>query len=85
MHITTITSREFNLDVSKAKKATVGGPTFITNRGNPAHVLLTIEEYQQITDKRESIVDLLSMPDTNTFEFEPPRISGSLHKPVDFS
>lgn len=85
MAITTLSSREFNQDASRAKKAAKRGPVFITDRGRPAHVLLTIEEYQKITDKRESIVDLLAMPDGDEIEFEPPRLSGDLHRPVDFS
>lgn len=84
MPITTLSSREFNQDASRAKQASKRGPVFITDRGRPAHVLLTIEEYQKITDKRESIVDLLAMPE-DEIEFEPPRLSGSLHRLADFS
>jgi prevent-host-death family protein len=51
--ITTLSSREFNQDTSGAKKAAKRGPVFITDRGRPAHVLLTIEEYQKIVDKHE--------------------------------
>ena len=40
MEIKFITSREFNQDVSKAKRAALKGPIFITDRGRPAHVLL---------------------------------------------
>ena len=47
MTITTVSSREFNQDASRAKKATKDGPVFITDRGRPAHVLLSIEEYRQ--------------------------------------
>jgi len=82
MAITTISSREFNQDISKAKRAAAKGPVFITDRGQPAHVLLTIEEYQQIIDKKESIIELLAMP--NPIEFEPPRLN-KLFKPEDFS
>lgn len=85
MPITTLSSREFNQDASRAKQASKRGPVFITDRGRPAHVLLTIEEYQKITDKRESIVDLLAMPEGDEIEFEPPRLSGSLHRLADFS
>ena len=46
MSVTTISSREFNHDTSGAKKATREGPVIITDRGKPAHVLLSIEEYQ---------------------------------------
>ena len=45
---TTLSSREFNQDTSRAKKAAADGPVFITDRGRPAHVLLTIEDYQKL-------------------------------------
>jgi prevent-host-death family protein len=82
--ITTVSSREFNQHASKAKKAAERGPVFITHRGRPANVLLTIEEYRKITDKLECIVDLLAMPNAAKVEFAPPRFSGSLHRPADF-
>ena len=85
MYITTISSRELNHDVSKAKKAALSGPVFITDRGHTAHVLLTIEEYQKITDKKESIVELLAMPEAAEVEFDVPRLSKELYQPVDFS
>ncbi|MEO2054548.1 MAG: type II toxin-antitoxin system Phd/YefM family antitoxin [Nitrospira sp.] len=85
MSITTVSSREFNQDVSKVKRAAVNGPVFITDRGHPAHVLLTIEEYQKITDKKESIVELLSMPEGADIDFEPPRLNKDLSRPADLS
>jgi prevent-host-death family protein len=65
MAITTVSSREFNQNASAAKKAAERGPVFITDRGRPAHVLLTIEEYQRVTGKgkSKSILDLLAMPE----------------------
>lgn len=62
MTITTLTSREFNQDTSRAKKAAQKGPVFITDRGKPAHVLLSIEEYRRLSSKGRSIVDMLAMP-----------------------
>jgi prevent-host-death family protein len=85
MAITSVSSREFNQDVSKAKRAAVNGPVFITDRGHPSHVLLSIEEYQKITDKKESIVELLAMPDAADIDFEPPRLNKELYKPADLS
>lgn len=85
MNITTISSRELNHDVSKAKRAALSGPVFITDRGHIAHVLLTIEEYQKITDKKESIVELLAMPEADFAEFEVPRLDKELYQPADFS
>jgi len=83
--ITTLSSREFNQDTSRAKKAAKRGPVFITDRGRPAHVLLTIAEYQKILDKHESIVDLLAMPNADEIEFDPPRFGGWLHRSADLS
>ena len=85
MAITTLSSREFNQDTSRAKKAAERGPVIITDRGRPAHVLLTIEEYRKITGKRENILDLLAMPAAAEIEFEPPRLSDDFHLPVDLS
>jgi PHD/YefM family antitoxin component YafN of YafNO toxin-antitoxin module len=84
MSITTISSRELNQDVSKAKRAAFNGPVFITDRGQPSHVLLTMKAYQEITDKEESIVDLLAMPEDD-IDFNPPHLNAELFKPVDFS
>ena len=87
MNITTVSSRQFNQDVSKAKRAAFNGPVFITDRGHPAHVLLTIEDYQEIIEKPESIIELLAMPDTNNdnIDFDPPKLNKDLYKPEDLS
>ncbi|TAL91811.1 MAG: type II toxin-antitoxin system Phd/YefM family antitoxin, partial [Candidimonas sp.] len=52
MTITTLSSRELNQDIGRAKKAALEGPVFITDRGKPVYVLLSIGEYQRITGKR---------------------------------
>jgi hypothetical protein len=85
MTITTISSRQFNQDASRAKKASKRGPVFITDRGRPAHVLLSIEEYQKLTGNNVSIVDLLAMPGAENIKFEPPRLGGDLYQPAKFS
>ncbi|MCA6220914.1 type II toxin-antitoxin system Phd/YefM family antitoxin [Photorhabdus antumapuensis] len=84
MSITTLSSRELNQDVSRAKKAAKSGPVFITDRGKPAHVLLTIEEYQRITKQRRNIADALTMPGVEDIEFNPPRVSIN-SRPANFS
>lgn len=73
MTITTISSRQFNQDTSQAKKAAKVGPVFITDRGRPAHVLLTFDEYKKITGGPKKIADLLAMPSTEGMELETPR------------
>ncbi len=85
MTITTISSRDFNQDVSKAKRDALKGPVFITDRGHPAHVLLSIEEYQKISDKGKSIADLLAMPDAADIDFEAPKLDKKLYRSADFS
>ena len=62
MPITTLSSRQFNQDSSRAKKAAEAGPVIITDRGQPAHVLLTFEAYKKITRVNTKIADLLAMP-----------------------
>jgi prevent-host-death family protein len=59
---TTLTSREFNQDASRAKRAAREGPVFITDRGRPAHVLMTIEDYRRLTGGGARIADLLHVP-----------------------
>lgn len=73
MTITTLSSRQFNQDASKAKKAAKSGPVFITDRGRPAHVLLTFDEYKNITGRRTKIADLLAMPGIEDVELEIPQ------------
>ena len=84
MSITTLSSREFNQDTSRAKKAASEGPVFITDRGKPAHVLLSIEEYQRITSKHRNIVDALAMPGLSDIDIEFPR-AREVPRPADFS
>lgn len=85
MAITKLSSREFNQDTSRAKRAAKRGPVFITDRGRPPHVLLTAEEYQRFTGSQRSIADLLAMPEAAEIEFEPPRLIGNLHEQADLS
>jgi prevent-host-death family protein len=83
-----MTSREFNQDTGKAKKAAADGPVFITDRGRAAHVLLSIDEYNRLIGRSgpaKSLTDALAQRDeTADFDFDPPRLRGSSLKPVDF-
>jgi len=87
MAIKTVTSREFNQDVSKVKRAALNGPVFITDRGQPAHVLMSIEDYRKLTKIKENILDLLAMPGVSEIEFEPSSLSNlsKIYHPEDFS
>lgn len=72
----TITSREFGQNVSSAKHLAKEGPLFITDRGEPAFVLLNITQYRELSGQQEmSLLELMeSMPDTSgvvDFEISP--------------
>ena len=84
MAITTFSSREFNQDASRAKKAAQDGPVFITDRGKPAHVLLSIDDYRRLAGGPRKIADALAMPGGEDVEFEAPRVDID-SRPVDLS
>ena len=52
-------SREFNQDVSQAKRFAIYEPVFVTDRGRPTHVLLSIESYRQLVGKSDTLAQLL--------------------------
>lgn len=80
---TTITSRDFNQDVSRAKRAADAGPVVITDRGKPAYVLLRHEDYCRLADTRPNLSQRLRMPDGDDIEFDPPRADFGF-KPAEF-
>lgn len=84
MTITTLSSRKFNQATSEAKKAASNGPVIITDRGRPSHVLMTFQNYLQLTEQRRNIIDELAMSDEDAdIDFEPGR-SNINTRSVDF-
>ncbi|MGO1545093.1 MAG: type II toxin-antitoxin system prevent-host-death family antitoxin [Gulosibacter sp.] len=67
---TSITSRDFNRDVSAAKRAAEHGPVTITDHGRPSHVLMTAEEFDRLSGQRESVGDRLWSRNTQEVELE---------------
>jgi prevent-host-death family protein len=84
MTVVTMTSREFNQSASEAKKASLNGPVFITDRGKPSHVLLSIEEYRRLTGGMTTLAEGLAQQDSMDVEFEAPRVE-RLHRAIDLS
>ena len=76
MSITTLSSRQFNQDASKAKKAAAEGPVFITDRGRPAFALLNIDDYHRMTGQQTpSLLELMEgIPGGEGMDFEPPKL-----------
>ena len=85
MSITTISCTALNRDIGKAKKAAQTGPVIITDRGNPAYVLMNIGQYRKVTGSKKNILDLLAMPGAGDIDFTPPRMQDSTFKPAEFS
>lgn len=70
---TTVTSRSVNQDANTAKHASELGPVVISDRGRPAHVLLTYADYKKLASKATKVADPIAMPGANDIElFIPP-------------
>jgi prevent-host-death family protein len=69
-----LTSREFNQDVGRAKRAADQGPVLITDRGRPAYVLMRHETFRRLVAKGPGIRALLSHPESADLAFEPPSL-----------
>jgi len=83
MSATTISSRSFNQNPSRAKREAVAGPVIITDHGVPSFVLLRYDAWKQnaVATPRRSLLDVLRADDDITFE--PPRFDGGF-TPADF-
>ena len=57
-----VTSRELNQDVSRAKRFALVEPVFVTDRGRPTHVLISIDAWRQLSGERENMAELLAAP-----------------------
>ncbi|MGP5249497.1 type II toxin-antitoxin system Phd/YefM family antitoxin [Corynebacterium variabile] len=78
-----MSSRAFNQDVSSAKRSADAEPLVITDRGRPAYVLMTIDDYRDLTGDNEDLLDRLSMNDADADEidFDPVPVSFGLKVP----
>ena len=60
MSVQTYSSHDFRRNVSAAKRAAQKGPAFIADCGQPAFVLLKIEDYWHLAGQREeSLLDVM--------------------------
>ena len=79
MSIDTFTSRQFNQDPSSVKRAAKKGPVKITERGVVAYMMMSIEEYLEISGKTSTICDLLSAPNTVDIGLSVPKFKTTGH------
>lgn len=90
----TVTSREFNQDTARSKRAAAAGPIFVTTRGKVSHVLMTKQEFDRLRNNspllgeenksRNSLAEALAdvSPDGD-FDFEFPEFKDRFEG-VDF-
>ena len=85
MTITKLSGREFNQDVSRAKRAADEGPVIITDRGEPAYVLMRHDAYRRLAGEGPSLLELLAQPESADIEFEPRRLGDGIFRPADLT
>lgn len=80
----TMTSREFNQELGKAKAASNDGPVIVTDRGRPAHVLMSYEDFARLNGPVRSALESIADPRPEAdFDFEFGRARGQA-RDVDF-
>ena len=77
MSVDTFTSRQFNQDPSSVKRAAKKGPVKITERGVVAYMMMSIEEYLEISGKTSTICDLLEAAATADIALSVPKFKTS--------
>ena len=85
MTMTTFSSRKFNQDTASAKRAAKDGPVFITVRGEPEHVLLSMEYYAQLTKRQGNLIECLATPKASDIQLDIPKLNKQWLQPADFS
>ncbi len=84
MSVTTISARDFARDLAQAKRATMGGPVFVTDRGKPTFALLKIEDYYKLAgEEPRSLLSVMDSLPGGGPEFSPPRLDSLGLKPAE--
>ncbi len=75
-----MTSRDFNQDVGRAKRAAKKGPVIVTDRGKPAYVFMQHETYRRLARQGPNVRALLAQPESEDIEFQAPRLGDAPFK-----
>jgi len=71
MQISMFSSREFNQRVAVAKKAaSADNLVYILDRGQPTHVLMSMDKFNELSGQTQNILELLAMPEAAEVDFE---------------
>jgi prevent-host-death family protein len=84
MGVHTVSSRELNQDIGRAKRAAEDGPVVITDRGRPSHVLLSWDAYRRLVGGPHNLAEALAMPGLSDIPLTPEK-SRVAARDVDFS
>ena len=68
-----LSSRDFNRDPGRAKRAARNGPVFVTERSKPALVVLSIEDYERLAGQNRSLADILMPAEDLDFPVDFPK------------
>ena len=71
--------------MSRAKRAANKGPVIITDRGEPAYVLMSHKAYKRLTGNDASLLELLYYSGADEIDFDPPRLNDNSFRPIDLS
>lgn len=83
MGVHTVSSRELNQDVGRAKRAANEGPVVITDRGQPSYVLLSWSDYRRLSGGPRNLAQVLASPGLSDIPFAPEK-SELKAREVDF-
>ncbi len=76
-----MSAREFNQELSRAKREALVSPVIVTDRGEPSHVLMSYGEYKRLTRSPESFVEKLLIDDPVDVDLEKTELR---MRPVEF-
>ncbi|HYJ31155.1 MAG TPA: type II toxin-antitoxin system prevent-host-death family antitoxin [Allosphingosinicella sp.] len=79
-----MSSREFNREPSRVKRAAATEDVIVTERGKPTLALIRYDEYRRMKGEPRTLLELFeSLPDTSDIDVEFER-RREIHKPFDF-
>lgn len=82
-----MTSREFNQQLGKAQKAAQKEPVIITNRGEPAYVLMSYETFEKQHKPTRTIAEAFAnyeVPEVADIELDIPPRTKLNRRPAEF-
>ncbi|WP_375429630.1 type II toxin-antitoxin system Phd/YefM family antitoxin [uncultured Sphingomonas sp.] len=70
MNAQTFTSRDFNREPGRIKRAAADGPVIITERGKPIMAVMPYAEFERLKGPPANILDALDMEDVGDIDID---------------